>query len=101
MQFLKDMGIQEFILKGDYLIISNSLAEHSLAPISVAPILYGIVSSLHEGWRVEFSYVCRQGNRLAHLLAKLAFDINDFFIWIKENPCFLEEALVYDVISIP
>lgn len=49
--------------------------------------------------RVEFSYVRRQENRLAHLLAKYALGIEDFCTSIKENPCFIEQALVHDVIA--
>ena len=100
MQFAKDMGIHEFVLEGNSLIISNSLAERSLTPILVAPILYEIVSSLHVVRHVEFSHVRKQGSRSGHLLAKHAFSIDNFSIWIEENPCFLEQALVHDVISI-
>ena len=48
---------------------------------------------------VEFSHVRRQGNRPAHLLAKHASDVADFTAWIEENPCFLEQALIHDVLS--
>ena len=37
-------------------------------------------------------------NRLAHLLAKHALGIVDFFVWIEENPYFFEQALLYDVL---
>ena len=40
---------------------------------------------------------CR-GNRPAHLLARYALSIANFFVWIEEVPCFLEQALTQDVI---
>ena len=43
--------------------------------------------------------VKRKGNRPAHLLAKYAEGIDDFIIWMEENPCFLEQALSHDVLS--
>ncbi|XP_050255011.1 uncharacterized protein LOC126700876 [Quercus robur] len=82
-QFAKDMGIQEFILEGDSLTISNSLAEHSLAPSVVAPILDGIVSSLQEVYCVVLSHVRRQGNRPVHLLAKHVLALMIFLYGLK------------------
>ena len=52
-QFAKEMGIQEFIMEGNFLTISNALAEQSLASIFVTPIIYGITS--FEVQCVEFS----------------------------------------------
>lgn len=48
LQFAKEMRIQEFVIEGDSLTIFNALVEQFLAPISVAPIIYGILSSMHE-----------------------------------------------------
>ena len=45
-----------------------------------------------------FSHV-RHGNKPAHLLAKYAKGIDDFCSWIKENPYFIEQAFINDVIS--
>lgn len=47
LQFAKEMRIQ-FVIEGDSLTIFNALVEQALAPISVAPIIYGILSSMHE-----------------------------------------------------
>ena len=37
-------------------------------------------------------------NRPAYLLAKHALGIIDFFVWIEDNPYFIEQALLYDVL---
>ena len=60
-------------------------------------IIYGIQNSCNDVRKVLFSYVCRQGNRHAHILAKHAISIVDFKVWIEENPYFLEQALHHDV----
>ena len=97
--FAIDVGVTEFILEGDSLIISDALCEQSLLPSSIGPIVYGILSSSHTFRCIEFSHVRRQGNGPAYLLAKHASGIDDFPIWIKESSYFIEQALLQDVIS--
>ena len=43
---------------------------------------------------VAFSYVKRQGNRYAHLLAKQTLGLVDFSTWIEECHYFLEKTLI-------
>ena len=64
---------------------------------SVAAILNGVHSSLHDFRSVGLSHVRRLGNRPAHPLAKHALGIVDFSTWIEENPCFIEQTLLYDL----
>ena len=97
--FAIDVGVTEFILEGDSLIISDTLCEQSSLPSSIGPIVYGILSSSHAFRRIEFSHVRRQGNGPTHLLAKHASDIDDFPIWIEESSYFIEQAFLHDVIS--
>ena len=45
---------------------------------------------------MAFSYIKRQGNRYAHLLAKKSLGLVDFSAWIEECHCFLEQTLIQD-----
>ena len=97
LQFAKEVVLQEFILKGDSLNVVRALQGLSPPLVSMMPIIYGIQSSCHDVREVLFFHVCRQGNKLTHLLAKHAVNIVDFIVWMEENPYFLEEALHKDV----
>ena len=97
--FARDIGIHNFIIEGDSLIIHHALSEVSTPPSSVAAIIQGMQEMCKEFSGVMFSHVRRQGNKPAHLLAKHARGIVDFTAWIQENPCFLEQALIHDVID--
>ena len=101
LKFAKDMLIQDFILEGDSLILMNALNEISPPPSLVAAVVYGSLSAFYGFRQVEFSHVRRQGNRPTHLLAKHALDNSEFAVWIEENPCFLEQTLLHDVLSLP
>ena len=66
--FTRDVGIRDFILES--LIIFQALSEHSLPPSSIAPIVFGLMSSTNDFRRDEFSHVKQQGYRPVNLLAK-------------------------------
>ena len=64
----------------------------------VAALVYSSLAASHEFHRVDICHVCRQDNRPAHLLAKHALDIADFFVWIEENSYFIKQGLLHDIL---
>ena len=78
LQFAKDLSVQEFILEGDSLLVIKALKDLSPPPSSVAAIISSSLCVSQEFRQVVFSYIRRQGNRTAHLLAKYASGIDDF-----------------------
>ena len=95
--FSKEVGIKDFVLEGDSLIIVQALKECSHAPSTVSHLIYGILVECQEFRNVAFPSVKRQGNRPTHLLAKQALGLADFSSWIEECHYFLEQALIHDV----
>ena len=81
------------------MIMYRALTGLSNPPLSVEPLIAGMLTLCKEFRQVEFSHVRRQGNKPAHLLAKHAQSIVDFTTWIEENPYFIEQALIHDVFS--
>ena len=75
----------------------HALQGLSLPSISMMPIIYGIQSSTHDVRKVLFSHVCKNENKSTHLLAKHVISIVDFVVWMEENPYFLEQALLHNV----
>ena len=97
--FARDIGIADFTVEGDSLVVYNSLSGQSDPPSSVAHVISGILGMYGIGLQIDFSHIRRQGNRPAHLLAKYASNLDDYMTWMEENPCFLEQALLHDVSS--
>ena len=100
LQFAKDIGVRDIILEGDSLNVYRALLGLSAPPPSVDAVILGVQNACLEFCYVEFSHIRREGNRPAHLLAKYAKGIDDYYTWIEESPCFLEHALIHDVASI-
>ena len=97
LHFAKDMSIQDFTPESDSLTLVNASRDLSPPPLSVAALVYSSISVAHSFHSVDFGHVGRNGNRPAHLLARHALGIADLSVWVKETPCFLEQALNQDV----
>ncbi|KAK9993483.1 hypothetical protein SO802_023186 [Lithocarpus litseifolius] len=59
--FAKDIGIQEFNIEGDSLILHHALSDESKPPSFVSAIVQGMQEMCGEFRKVEFSHVRRQG----------------------------------------
>ncbi|XP_023897130.1 uncharacterized protein LOC112009010 [Quercus suber] len=97
LEFARDVGIHDFILEGDSLVVYNALRGFSTPPSMIAPVIWGILMSCGPLDRIDFSHVKMQGNRPAQMLAKHALGCADYLTWMEETPCFLEQALLDDV----
>ena len=83
LEFARDVGVHDFILEGDSLVVYNALCGSSTPPSMIAPVIQGILMSCRPLDRIDFSHVKRQGNRPTHLLAKHALDIADYLTWME------------------
>ena len=91
------MGVRDFVIEGDSLVIVQVLKECSPTPSSVSALVYGMLDEYNEFRNVGLSHVRRQSNRPTHLLAKQVIGLFDFSALIDECPCFLEHVLIHDV----
>ena len=72
LQFAKQLGISNFTIKGDSLIVSRALSQFSLVLALIDAVIMGIRSAALEFHNVYFSHVKCNANIPAHLLAKYA-----------------------------
>ena len=98
-KIIATMGVVEVEAKAFEVGLLFALCDTSPPPSSIASVVLGMQEMSKEFRRLEFSHVRRQGNRIAHLLAKHASIIVDYIAWIGEDPCCIEQALIHDVTS--
>ena len=82
------------------MIVYNTLCKYSPAPSSIAAVVQGIQDISGDFRSVGYSYVRRQGNLPAHILAKYASSITNYVAWIEEDPCCIMQSLVHDINSL-
>ena len=70
--FAKQLGVSDFIIEGDSLIVSRALSQSSSVPASIDAVIMGIRSAALEFHNVYFSHVKHNANTPAHLLVKYA-----------------------------
>ena len=72
LQFAKQLGVSDFTIEGDSLIVSRVLSQFSSVLASIDAVIMGIRSTALEFHNVYFSHVKCNANIPAHLLAKYA-----------------------------
>ena len=95
--FAHELGFQRIILEGDALGLIQALKsqEQNLSPLG---LLVGDVKLYSNHFqRVLYSHVKRNGNSVAHNLAKHAICIPDFQVWMEDVPPHIVSFLYLDV----
>ena len=93
----RHLGLMDGVLERDSLIISNALKGVTEPPTSVAAVVEGIHALGSILGVVHYSHVRRNGNQLAHILARQALSLVNDVIWIEEISCCIQHALFQDV----
>ena len=93
-----DLGFRKAILEGDSLSLIKALksTEDSLSPIGLLVDDVKWVASSFE--RLVYSHVKRNGNRVAHSLAKNALRIPNFQVWMEDVSSHITLILDLEVI---
>ncbi len=93
-QFAVEVGISEAEVEGDSLTICTALMRQDSGYTTFGAVLEEaclLASMFH---RCSFSHVKREGNRVAHMLARQALDLqDDFIVWLEDVPDFLEPVI--------
>ena len=86
MSFAAEIGITKAVLEGDSLTIMKALSsDHSsLAPFGL--MIDDIKFSAENFDQLLYSHVKRECNSVAHCLARHAFNILNFLVWIEDVP---------------
>ncbi|KAL0010030.1 hypothetical protein SO802_005138 [Lithocarpus litseifolius] len=85
LQFVRDVGISDFIMEGDSLVIYNALSGHSTPPSSVASVISSALAFCGLFHRVEFSHIRRQGFAKALKLFKHFGMVPDRLLLARSN----------------
>ncbi|XP_028113862.1 uncharacterized protein LOC114311893 [Camellia sinensis] len=95
--FALDLGLNNIVFEGDSLMIvcafhsgSKSLASFGHFVEQAKSLLLGFHS-----WVVQ--HVKREGNSVAHSLARMAFALEDFSIWMEDVPLSLRSLVMREV----
>ena len=97
LSFAHELGFQNVILEGDALHLIQALKsqEQNLCPLGLLVEDVKIYSNHFQ--RVLYSHVKRNGNCVAHDLARYAIGIPDFQVWMEDVPSHIVSVLLSNV----
>ena len=101
-EFAVECGFLELVLTGDNQALMDALRTRQGLSSWLRHILQDVLSLL-DGLRwVQFSFVKRSANNVAHVLARYAKDLVEDTVWIEDSPPHppVVEALYFDSISV-
>ncbi|KAK9998404.1 hypothetical protein SO802_018007 [Lithocarpus litseifolius] len=90
LDFTSEMGVRRAILEGDSLAIIKALREGE-QPLSPTGLLLEDVRMFSQRFeKLLYSRTKREGNFVAHSLAKYALNIQDFLVWMEDVPSHIQ-----------
>ena len=86
LEFGLEVGINEAILEGDCLAIRQALKDGGSSMASVKPLILDALWFFCSFTKLLYSHTKRNGNRLAHGLARHSINVNDYVVWMEDVP---------------
>ena len=84
LEFAIDLGFSSVILKGDSEILVKSLMDDSLSLASFGLLIQDVKTYAKLFQCISFSHVCREGNDVAHNLARHSCHVTGFSMWMED-----------------
>ena len=97
LDFGQEIGITEAILEGDSELIINSLKVGGQSIASVEPLLQDAMVFSNCYSKLLYSHCRREGNRLAHSLARYSINVFNNVVWMEEVPTPLFTVVHQDI----
>ena len=84
LEFAADLGLISMVLEGDLEILMNALMDNSLLLASFGLFIPNIKAYAEFFRCTSFSHVRREGNIVAHNLARHACHVTSFSMWMED-----------------
>nr|XP_023876693.1 uncharacterized protein LOC111989131 [Quercus suber] len=84
--FASELGVRRAVLEGDSLAVIKALRECDYPFTPTGLLLEDVSLFSHSFDTLLYSHTKREGNSVAHNLAKYAISIPDFLVWMEDVP---------------
>ena len=97
LQFAADLGVQHAILETDSLVLVKALREGTEFLLTMGLVLDEIRNMVNFFTELHYSYVKREGNIVAHKLARHAICVLDVVVWMEDIPLLLFPVVLANI----
>ena len=84
LSFAADVGVNWAVLEGDSLDVITGLRENRMVLVPYGLLLEDAMFLSQQFDELHYSHTKREGNSLAHSLARYAVNIPDFLVWMED-----------------
>ena len=99
LQFASELGFNQGILEGDCQVVTNALIEDESSLSTVGVIIDDICFEASCYNQLRYSHIKREGNKIAHSLARYAIEISNFVVWMKDVSPHLFSVVQADIVG--
>ena len=99
LEFASDLGLQRAILETDLLVLVKALREGTEFLSAVGLVLDKIRHKVNFFNELHFSHIKREGNIVAHKLARHAIYVSDVVVWMENVPPLLFPVILAEIAS--
>ena len=97
LSFATDLGFRCVILEGDSMEVIQALRENT-QPLTPTGLQIEDVREFSQNFdELLYSHTKRDGNAIAHSLAKYALSIPDFLVWMEDVPSYILPIVQVDL----
>ena len=86
LSFAFDVGVKRAILEGDSMAVILGLREDGMVLVPYGLLLEDVRNLSQHFDELRYSHTMREGNCLAHSLARYVVGIPDFLVWMEDVP---------------
>ena len=83
LEFGEEIGITAAVLEGDLELIINSLKGGGHSIVSMEPLLHDAMVFSNCYAKLLYSHCRRDGNRLAHSIARYSINVSSYVVWME------------------
>ena len=86
LEFALELGIALVVLEGDSKVVTDALAEVDVSLFSYGLLNVDTKSLSLDFFQLRYFYVKREGNKVAHSLARHSITVFNFIVWMESIP---------------
>ena len=100
LEFGQEIGIGGAVLERDSELIIKSLKAGGNTIASAEPLIQDAILFSISYSKLQYSHCRREGNRLAHNLARCSINVSNYVVWMEEVPNHLLSVIQQDLANL-
>ena len=99
-EFSIDAGFLELFIEGDNAHVMKNICSSLLNQSSLGIIIDDVMCLMNGMQNVYVNNIRKEGNKVAHVLARYVKNISDDMYWLEDSPPLVVDDLYFDIMNL-